>query len=190
MCLRIAEIDQHSVAHVFRDKTVEPGNRLCDAAVIRADQLAQILGVKPRRQRRRADQIAEHHAQLAALDLHPHPSLPRKRRKRGRDREGAERGNGVEQSAAMANRGDPKLAKVLGRQPAQYFPVNVVVAERGLILLEPEAAQPFAYIHSRSPKNGWPRIPLQSGSPFCPGGRSGGSKLEDACMGAHITRPT
>jgi hypothetical protein len=30
-CLRIAEINQHAIAHEFRDETVEPGDRLADA---------------------------------------------------------------------------------------------------------------------------------------------------------------
>ena len=35
--------------------------------VVGADDLAQILGIEPRRQRGRADQIAEHHGELPAL---------------------------------------------------------------------------------------------------------------------------
>ena len=69
MRLRIAEIDQHPVAHVFGDKAVEAADRLGDGAVVGADQLAQILRVKPRRERGRADQIAEHHRQLPAFGV-------------------------------------------------------------------------------------------------------------------------
>ena len=69
MRLRIAEIDQHPVAHVFGDEAVEAADRLGDGAVVVPDQLAQILRVKPRRQRRRADQIAEHHRQLPAFGV-------------------------------------------------------------------------------------------------------------------------
>src|SRR5271165_4132471 len=64
---RVSEINQHAVAHVFRDETVEPGDDLGDSAMIRADDLAQILGIEPRRKRRRADQVAEHHGQLPAF---------------------------------------------------------------------------------------------------------------------------
>src|SRR5207253_736046 len=59
----------------------------------------------------------------------------------------SERRDGVEQSAAMADRRDTQLAQILGRQPRQNLPVNVVVAKRGHILFEPEAAQPFGHIH-------------------------------------------
>jgi len=41
---RIAEIDQHPIAHVLGDKAVEAADRIADRAVI-ADQLAQILWV-------------------------------------------------------------------------------------------------------------------------------------------------
>ena len=69
MRLRIAEIDQHPVAHVLGDKAVEAADRLGDGAVVGADQLAQILRVKTRRQRRRADEVAEHHRQLPAFGV-------------------------------------------------------------------------------------------------------------------------
>ena len=69
MRLRIAEIDQHPVAHVFGDKAVKAADRIGDGVVVGADQLAQILRVKTRRERGRADEIAEHHRQLAALGV-------------------------------------------------------------------------------------------------------------------------
>ena len=40
----------------------------------------------------------------------------------------------------MAYGCDPKLAQILRRQPAQDLSVDVVVAERGRILFQPEAA--------------------------------------------------
>ena len=67
--LRVAEIDQHPVAHVLGDKAVEAGDRLGDRAVVGADDLAQVLGVEPRRERGRADQIAEHHRELPAFGV-------------------------------------------------------------------------------------------------------------------------
>jgi hypothetical protein len=86
MRLGIAEINEHAVAHVLGDKAGEAGDRVGDAAVVGADDLAQILGIKAGRQRRRTNQIAEHHRQLPPLGLRPHPSLPRRR---GRVGEGA-----------------------------------------------------------------------------------------------------
>ena len=69
MRLRIAEIDQHPVAHVLGDKAVEAADRIGHGAVVGPDQLAQILRVKTRRQRRRADEVAEHHRQLPAFGV-------------------------------------------------------------------------------------------------------------------------
>ena len=40
-----------------------------NGAVIGADHLAQILRVKPRRERGRADEVAEHHGELAAFGI-------------------------------------------------------------------------------------------------------------------------
>jgi hypothetical protein len=64
---RKAEIHQHAVAHVFGDETVEAANRRRRTAVIGADYLAELFGIEPRRHRRRADQVGEHHRQLPAL---------------------------------------------------------------------------------------------------------------------------
>jgi hypothetical protein len=45
------------------------GDEIGAAAVIRADDLAQIFGIEPHRERGRADQIAEHHRQPLAFGL-------------------------------------------------------------------------------------------------------------------------
>jgi hypothetical protein len=44
---RVAEIDEYAVAHVLGDKAIEPGDGLGDRAVIRGDDLAQILRIEP-----------------------------------------------------------------------------------------------------------------------------------------------
>ena len=69
MRLRVAEIDQHPIAHIFGDKPVEAADRLGNGAVIVPDQLPQILRVMTGRECRRADQVAEHHRQLAAFGV-------------------------------------------------------------------------------------------------------------------------
>ena len=112
MRLWIAEIHQDAVAHVAGDKPAKALDNLCDAAVVGADDPAQILRIKPRGQRRRADQIAEHHSQLAPL------GFGNRNRCWGGDwwcvsRD--ERGDGIEQPTAMADRRYAKLAQVLGR---------------------------------------------------------------------------
>src|SRR5689334_13324912 len=46
---RIAKVREHPIAHVLRDKSTGLGDLLCAAAVIRADDLAHVLGVEARR---------------------------------------------------------------------------------------------------------------------------------------------
>src|SRR5580704_13197953 len=60
----------------------------------------------------------------------------------------------------MADRRDAQLTEIRARKPAQHLAVNVVGAECGQILLEPEPAQPFGYIH-RSCLTPATRGPLQ-----------------------------
>ena len=83
MRLRIAEINQHAVAHILGDKAAKAADGVGDAPVVGADDLAQILGIEAGRERRRADQIAEHDGQLAPLSFRPHPVLSRLRGREG-----------------------------------------------------------------------------------------------------------
>src|SRR5262249_61561696 len=50
MSLRVTEIDQHAIAHVPSDKAIVAADRLGDALVVRAQNLAQILGIESRGQ--------------------------------------------------------------------------------------------------------------------------------------------
>jgi hypothetical protein len=146
MRLGIAEIDQHTIAHVFGDKAGEASDPVGDAAVIGAEDLAQILGIKAGRERRRADQVAEHHGQLAPL------SFGRDRSRRGCClgdgpwSSAAKRGDRRQQLAPMADRRDPEANQILGRQLGQYLPVDVVSRKGRRILPEPETPQPFGAI--------------------------------------------
>ena len=58
MRLRIAEIDEHAVAHVFRHEAAEAAHGLGDAFLIGRNDLAQVLRVHAGGERRRADQVA------------------------------------------------------------------------------------------------------------------------------------
>ena len=69
MGLRIAEIHQHAIAHVFRHEPAEAANGVGDAFLIGRNDLAQVLRVHARRKCRRADQVREHHRDLAALGV-------------------------------------------------------------------------------------------------------------------------
>ena len=148
MGLRVAEIDQYAVAHVPGDEAIEPGDDLGDGAVIRTDDLAQILRVEPGGECGRADQIAEHHGQLPAFGLGW--CRPRSRR-----RIGAELGDRVEQAPAVPDQSDAEILQILGRQARQYPRVDLVRAERRLVLLEPEPPQPIRDIHRRHAPVTW-----------------------------------
>jgi len=67
MGLRITEIDEDAVAHIFRHEPAEPAHGLGDAFLISRNNLAQILGVHARGEGRRADKVREHHRDLAAF---------------------------------------------------------------------------------------------------------------------------
>jgi hypothetical protein len=133
MRLRIAEIDQHAIAHIFGDKAVEAADRLGDCAVIGADQLPQILRVETRRECRRADEIAEHHRQLAPLGLGRRRCIAGSRR---HGRRGAERGDGIEELAPVADRCNADLPEILRCQLRQHLAVDLVVAEGRQIALK------------------------------------------------------
>src|SRR5215469_6019204 len=67
MCLRVSEVRQHTVSHVLRDEAACLDNLLGAAAVIRANDLAQVLGIEASGESGRADEIAEHDRELATF---------------------------------------------------------------------------------------------------------------------------
>ena len=158
--LRPAEIDQHAIADVARDEAVKLLDRGGDARLIGADNLPQILGIEPRRECGRADEIAEHHAERAAFGR----GLGRTGRSTGlamgrRDRTGSSAGLSSRRNAAiassklaaMAERGDAEILEVVGRQIGQQFGVDVILAECRLVSFKTERSQPVRDVHCRSP---------------------------------------
>jgi hypothetical protein len=111
MRLRVAEIDQHPVAHVFGDKAGEPRRRNGDAAVVGADDLAQILRIEADRQRGRADQIAEHYGQLPPLGL-----ARRSRSGGARHHRRRQAGDRFEQPTPVTDRDDTHFPQIVGGQ--------------------------------------------------------------------------
>ena len=51
----------------------------------------------------------------------------------------------------MANQGNAKVLEVVGGQCGQEVGIDLVVAERRRVALEPEAAQPITDIHGPIP---------------------------------------
>ena len=48
----------------------------------------------------------------------------------------------------MADRGHADADQVVGRQRRQHFAIDIIVAECGRVLFEPEPAQPRQYVHA------------------------------------------
>jgi hypothetical protein len=67
--LRIAEVDEQAIAQVLRNLAFEAANDLGAAALVLSHDRARVLGIEPGGQRRRSDQITEHHGELTALAL-------------------------------------------------------------------------------------------------------------------------
>jgi hypothetical protein len=76
--------------------------------VIRGDDLAQILGIEPRRERGRADQVTEHHGELPPFGGGGNGDYPRFCY-RFRIAFVAQRSDRPEQSAAMPDEADAKI---------------------------------------------------------------------------------
>jgi hypothetical protein len=67
MGLRVAEVHEHTVAHVLRHEPTEPLHSLSNPLLIGRNDLAEVLRVRARRERCRTDEVREHHGDLAAL---------------------------------------------------------------------------------------------------------------------------
>ena len=137
---RVAEINQYAVAHVFGDETVVHGNGLIDCPMIRADQRSEILRIELCRECRRADEVAEHDAQLSAFWR-----LSFRRCGRGTSWRSspAQLRDGVKQTAAMPNQRHANIPQVVSGQRRQDLCVDGVVTKCVSILLEPKLAQPL-----------------------------------------------
>jgi hypothetical protein len=91
--LGIAEIGQDPVAHIFGDEAAGLGDEVFAEPMIGADDLAHILGIEPRRQRGRADEVDEHYGQLPPLrESSSRSRLGRRGHFRDRGRRGRRRG--------------------------------------------------------------------------------------------------
>src|SRR5262245_27564523 len=67
MGARITEVDQQAIAQILGDVAVKALDHLGTRRLIRQDQVAQLFRIQLAGQRRRVDQIAEQHRELAAL---------------------------------------------------------------------------------------------------------------------------
>jgi hypothetical protein len=146
MRLRIAEINQDTVAHVPGDEPIEPVDDFGDGAVIGPDDLAQIFGIEPGGECGRTDQIAEHDRQLTAFG-----SLGGHYRLGYWTGIAAQRGDCGKQFASMPDEADAEVSEVVGRQLRQHRGIDRVVAKRLFVLLHAEAVEPGCDVHARLP---------------------------------------
>ena len=150
MCLRVTEISQHAVTEILGNKAAGPGDHLGATAVIGADDVAQLLRIEPRRQCRGTDEVGEHDRELAAFGF---GSLAAGAvgldRMFGRVAKsfGSQRGDRIEENAAMANRRHAEVSEVLGGQLGQNCLIDRVFPECLLVAFQAEAAQPGRDIH-------------------------------------------
>jgi hypothetical protein len=149
MRLRVTEISQHPVTEILGNKAAGAGDYLGATAVIGADDLAQLLGIEPRRQCRGSDEVSEHDRELAAFGF---GSLATEAV--GYDRVisranwlGSQPGDRIEENTAMSNRRHTEVFEVLGGQLGQDCPIDRVVPECLLVAFQAEAAQPGTDIH-------------------------------------------
>ena len=157
MRLRIAEIHQHAVAHVLRHEPAEALHGLGDAFLIGRNDLAQVLRVHAGGERRRADQVREHHRDLAALGgvLEADAVDCRRCRRVARLAFASAR------SAAMASSSlrrcprapTPSSFRSSAVRLGRTVLVNLVLAECRLIPFEAKAPQPNPDVHVASPNS-------------------------------------
>ena len=152
MGMRIAEIGEDAVAHIFCDKAAAPRQNVGDAGVVLGDDLTQVLRVEPRRQFGRADQVAEHDGEEAAFRARRFGRLGRggagvggaRGRRRRRGRTVLECLDRRQQFAPVADRSNAKSDEIVRRQLGQDIAVDIVIAKGLRILLKPQSLQPVA----------------------------------------------
>jgi hypothetical protein len=136
---------------------------LCDSVgggiQVRADQIAPVLRIKPRRDAGRTDKIAKHHRDMSTLAngfCDGRSSWRRSRWFCGFFREvwsfrtciDTQSSDCIEELAAVPQCGDAKLLEILRRQVRQDCLVYLILAECRLILSEAKAPQPDHDVHT------------------------------------------
>ncbi len=113
--VRVAEIDEHAVAHELSDVAVEAPDSFAHRLLIGADHVTHIFGIDLRREARRLRQVAEHHGQVAALGA-PQVTIG--------DRRGWPLGepHGRQRPRQSGGIGPPRTGS---RRPHQQLPVEV-----------------------------------------------------------------
>ena len=163
LCDRIAEQHHQSVAQLLGDVAAHFAHRRRGGVEIGADQVAPFLCIKLRGNAGRADEVAEHHSEIAPLAGGFDRGGDTCRRNRSRDRRRYDRrrrgclrrctaqfGDGLQQLLAMAERGYADVLEIIVGQPAHQLAVDVVGAEQLGILGETDLAEPTVDVQVQS----------------------------------------
>ena len=124
---RIAEQGHQTIAEPFQYVAAKARHRLRSRVEIGPDEIAPVLRVEPRRKARRADEIAKHNGDGAALRGVGH-WRDRSSGGRGRGRWTSEYGDGLQQALAVPQ-GHADFFEVAVRQVAQNLGVDVILAK-------------------------------------------------------------
>ena len=125
--------------------------------LIGADHSAHVLGIEPRRELGRADQIAEQHRQLPPLGfegLGVARGAYGCRADQTASRPRAERAAIAFESFRAVPERDAEFLEILVRQFGQDLGLDLVVLERLRVALQPQLPQPSRDVHKR-PSWGW-----------------------------------
>jgi glycosyltransferase involved in cell wall biosynthesis len=119
--LRPAEVDKQPVAQILRDVAPVAVDDLGGGRLVRADDLAQVLGIEPPGENGRVGEVTEHHRELAPLRLADIVGRGRERSRR-RDRRGWLRSRNVRGRLKGGNglaRPDQALPVLVTREPPE-----------------------------------------------------------------------
>ena len=176
MRLRITEIGQHAVTEIFCNKATRAGDHLGATAVIGTDDVAQLLRIEPRRQCSGTDEVGEHDRELAAFGSRSFGAGAV-----GLDRMfggltpgfSSQRGDRIEENAAMADRRHAEVSEVLGGQLGQACLIDRVFPECLPVAFQAEVAQPGRDIHGVHTHT-WPHSSqvIAATAPTCTGGQA------------------
>ena len=179
--LRVAEVDQHAVSHELRHEPTEAMHGVRNALLIGRDDLAQRSSGSMRAdKRRRADQVRRTSPLLGGARRCPEETrlLP------------AGPGGAVgprvciwPRRAAMASRYCRQRCQTMPRRPSSFRSssrqaqqdrlVNLVMAERSLILSEAHGPQPDHDVHDEAPQSRVSACIIRRGSEGVEGGVGG-----------------
>jgi hypothetical protein len=113
------------------------------------NHLAQILGIEPRRQLGRTDQIAEHHQKLSPFSVSARRGIARCRGHSSGGPLGPERGNGIEPPPPMPHQREPGVLQILDGQAMRHSGIDRVRADAGSYFSRPRPLKPCRNVHAR-----------------------------------------